>query len=266
MRLDSPNGLQLASTQTFALTYRSVISERRQLGNLIPSVVFPLLLAAVYTNQFERVLLLPGFPVVDSFLDFLLPATLIQSVSFGATDAGTELARDIENGFFDRLRSSPCARLPLLLGGLSGALVVSVVKGILIMTIFLLFGAEIAGGPAAAVAIVSAAVLLVLAIGGLGQVLAILTGSQEVVNSTFPLVFTSIFMSSAFFPTNLMSGWFRQVAEANPVTWVIDPARRLALEGWSWSDAGQALGIPLVVAIVTVTMAVFTLNRKLGAT
>jgi ABC-2 type transport system permease protein len=78
-------------------------------------------------------------------------------------------------------------------------------------------------------------------------------------------VFTSIFMSSAFFPTNLMSGWFRQVAEANPVTWIIDPVRRLVLEGWSWSDVGQALGVPLVISAVTVTMAVFTLNRKLGA-
>ena len=72
-------------------------------------------------------------------------------------------------------------------------------------------------------------------------------------------------MSSAFFPTNLMSGWFRQVAEANPVTWIIDPVRRLIHEGWSWSDVGQALGVPLVISAVTVTMAVFTLNRKLGA-
>jgi ABC-type multidrug transport system permease subunit len=62
-----------------------------------------------------------------------------------------------------------------------------------------------------------------------------------------------------------MSGWFRQVAEANPVTWIIDPVRRLVLEGWSWSDVGQALGVPLVISAVTVTMAVFALNRKLGA-
>ena len=142
---------------------------------------------------------------------------------------------------------------------------VAAAKGVLIVAIFLAFGAEIAGGPAAGVVIVVTAVLLVLAIGALGQVLAILTGSQEAVNATFPLVFTIIFMSSAFFPTNLMSGWFRQVAEANPVTWIIDPVRRLILEGWSWSDVGQALGVPLVISAVTVTMAVFTLNRKLGA-
>jgi ABC-2 type transport system permease protein len=258
-------GMRLAGVQTLALARRSVVSEWRQLGNVMPGIVFPLLLAAVYTHQFERVILLPGFPAVDSFLDFVLPASLLQSVSFGATEAGTELARDIENGFFDRLRASPCARLPLLLGRLGGAMVVAAAKGALIVAIFLAFGTEIAGGPAAILVIVAAAVLLVLAIGGLGQVLAILTGSQEAVNATFPLVFTSIFMSSAFFPTTLMSGWFRQVAEANPVTWIIDPIRRLILEGWSWSDVGQALGVPLAISVVTVTMAVVALDRRLGA-
>ncbi|MDP6492438.1 MAG: ABC transporter permease [Acidimicrobiales bacterium] len=266
MRLDSPTGLRLASAQTLALTRRSVVSEWRQLGNVLPGLVFPLLLAAVYTHQFERVILLPGFPAVDSFLDFVLPASLLQSVSFGATEAGTELARDIENGFFDRLRASPCARLPLLMGRLGGAMAVAAAKGVLIVMVFLMFGAEIAGGPAATVVVVAAAVLIVLAIGGLGQVLAILTGNQEAVNATFPLVFTSIFMSSAFFPTTLMSGWFRQVAEANPVTWIIDPVRRLILEGWSWSDVGQALGVPLVLSVITVTMAVVALDRRLGAT
>jgi ABC-type multidrug transport system permease subunit len=72
-------------------------------------------------------------------------------------------------------------------------------------------------------------------------------------------------MSSAFFPTNLMSGWFREVAEANPVTWIIDPIRRLVLEGWSWSDVGQALVIPSVISVATVTMAVAALNRKLSS-
>ena len=109
------------------------------------------------------------------------------------------------------------------------------------------------------------AVLLVLAIGGLGQVLAIRTGNQEAVNATFPLIFTSVFVSSAFFPTALMNGWFRVVAEANPVTWIVDPVRRLVIEGWSGTDALQALGVPLAISVVTVSMAVATLNRWLGA-
>ena len=34
----------------------------------------------------------------------------------------------------------------------------------------------------------------------------------------FPLVFVGIFISSAFFPTGLMKGWYQSVAEVNPIT------------------------------------------------
>ncbi|MBT4678210.1 MAG: ABC transporter permease, partial [Acidimicrobiaceae bacterium] len=65
-------------------------------------------------------------------------------------------------------------------------------------------------------------------------------------------------------PTALMSGWFRVVAENNPITWVIDPMRRLVIAGWSTGDAIQAMVVPAVMALVTVCLAVRALHRKLG--
>ena len=258
-------GLRIAGVQSLALAGRAMNAEWRQKGTVLPGLLFPLLLAAVYTNQFERATHLPGFPMVDSFLDFVLPATLVQAVSFGAAAAGAELARDIENGFFDRLRASPCARIPLLLGRLIGALVVAIIKGAMILAVFFACGAEVAGGIVAASVVVISAALLVLGIGGLAQVLAIRTGSQEAVAATFPLIFTSVFLSSAFFPTSLMSGWFREVAEINPITWIVDPLRRLVLEGWSTTDVLQALVVPASISVVTMLIAVSTLRSKLGS-
>ena len=108
------------------------------------------------------------------------------------------------------------------------------------------------------------ACLLVVVIGGLSQILAIRSGSQEVVGATFPLIFVMIFMSSAFFPTELMSGWFKQLAEFNPMTWIIDPLRRLMIVGWSWSDATTALGILLLGSVLITGASVRTLQKKLG--
>ncbi len=233
--------------------------------SVMPGLVFPLLLAAVYSQQFRRVLSLPGFPDVDSFLDFVLPACVVQAVSFGATAAGSELAVDMENGFLDRLLASPVARGPILLGRLIGSSVVAALKTVVILAVFLVFGAEVAGGPAAMVVVVAVAVLLVLVIGGVAQVMALRTRSQEAVNATFPLIFVSIFISSAFFPTGLMNGWFRTVAENNPLSWVINPVRRLVIEGWSAADAAQALGLPLVLALLTISAAVATLRRSLAS-
>ena len=58
-------------SQTMVLAQRSLVSEVRQIATVLPGLLFPLLLAFTYTEQFERVLSLPGFPEVDSFLDFL---------------------------------------------------------------------------------------------------------------------------------------------------------------------------------------------------
>ena len=74
-------------------------------------MIFPLVLAAIYGAQFSRATELPGFPEVDSFLQFILPASILQGVAFNAGDAGTGMATDIQNGFFDRLMSSPTSRL-----------------------------------------------------------------------------------------------------------------------------------------------------------
>ena len=260
----SPRSLRLSVAQTAVLARRSLVAEWRQLFSVLPGLVFPLLLAAVYTKQFQRALDLPGFPEVESFLDFILPASILQAVSFGASSAGMELALDIENGFLDRLLASPVARVPVLVGRLAGAAIVAAGKTLVIVAVFMVFGAEIAGGPAAVLVLLAVSSLLVLVIGGISQVLAIRTGSQEAVGATFPLIFVTIFMSSAFFPTSLMSGWFRVVAQNNPITWIVDPLRRLVVVGWSWTDAAAALGIPAVCAVGTVGAALAALQRKLS--
>ena len=251
--------------QSWELALRSIRNKTRHPFNALPSIIFPLLLAAVYAAQFQKALGLPGFPEVDSFLDFILPAAVLQSISFGATEAGGDLALDIESGFFDRLIASPVSRVSILVGRLAGSAVEAAVKTLVLIGVFMAFGAEIKAGIPGVLAIMVTSVLLALAIGGLGLVIALRTGSQEAVNSTFPLVFVTIFISSAFFPTELMTGWYGAVARRNPVTWVIDPVRRLVISGWSWSDVGQAFGITAGLGVVTIAAAVVALRLRLAA-
>ncbi|HJM35616.1 MAG TPA: ABC transporter permease [Acidimicrobiales bacterium] len=139
-------------------------------------------------------------------LDFILPGSIVQAVSFGATTAGTALALDIEDGFFDRLMVSPVSRVPILLGRLGGAAVIAAGKAIILILIFLACGARIKSGLGGAVIVTLTASLLVLAIGGLAQSMAIKTRSQEAVGATFPLIFVTIFHVVCFFP-NRAYGW-----------------------------------------------------------
>ena len=62
---------------------------------------------------------LPGFPT-DSFLAFALAVPFIQGALFATMNAGTDLARDIETGFLNRLSLTPMRGVALLLGSSAG--------------------------------------------------------------------------------------------------------------------------------------------------
>jgi ABC-2 type transport system permease protein len=252
--------------QATELALRSVRNTARQPQSWIPGLVFPLMLTAVYTAQFAKAIHQPGFPPVDSYLDFVLPASILQAVAFGATNGGTDFALDIENGFFDRLVSSPVSRVSILVGRLAGSAVFAGAQALALMGVFFAFGVRIQGGVPAAIVVVATAVLLALAIGALGLVLALRTSSQEAVQSTFPVIFVLLFVSSAFWPTSLMKGGYQWAARHNPITLIIDPVRRLVIEGWSWGDAAQALGITVALATVTTALAFLAMRRRLRAT
>jgi ABC-2 type transport system permease protein len=252
-----------ATRQAAYLTRRSVLSTIRSPTDWLPTFVFPLLIAAVYANQFDDATRLPAFPEVDSFLQFVLPAAILQGIAIGSANGGTDLALDIENGFFDRLVSSPVARLSILVGRIGGSALFAAIQATVLMLVFLAFGAPIAGGLAGAVGVVVIAVFLSIAIGGFSLAVALRTGSQEATQAMFPLTFTLIFISSAFFPTALMSGWYQTVAEINPFTLIIDPTRELVITGWSWSEFGSAIMFTLLVAAVSLSLAYRMYLRRL---
>ena len=249
--------------QARALGARSARGIARQPETWLPSLIFPLLIAGVNNSAMARAVALPGFPPVDSVLQFLLPATIVQGVMFGAVSGGSDLALDIENGFFERLLASPVARSAILVGRLVGGAALAVCQAVFFVVVFALFGARVEGGPAAVVVLAGMAVLVTLMIGGITAAIGVRTGKQESVDSTFPLVFILLFMSSAFFPTALMSGWYQQVAEHNPLSWMIDGARELVIYGFSWDAALVALAVPAVLAVFTIGLAVRQMQRRL---
>jgi len=250
--------------QSRALSMRAVLGIARQPQVFIPAIVFPLFFAALNSAAFERTTSLPGFPAADSFLDFLFPATVVQGVLFGGLGAASELAQDIESGFFERLISAPTRRVAILVGRLAGGAALGFFQALLFMGLFTLFGAEVAAGIGGIAVIAVAATILALFVGAVGSAMALKTGSVEAVQGSFPLIFISVFMSSAFFPRQLMQGWFKAVATYNPISWMIEAMRDLVLVGWDSGDALVAILVPVVGAALAVLLALFALRARLA--
>jgi ABC-2 type transport system permease protein len=251
--------------QTLVLARRSVLGTLRQPAMWFPALLFPLIIAAVNSAALGRSTSLPGFPDVTSFGQFLLVGTLTQGVLFGGIIGGSDVALDIENGFFERLVASPVARPAILVGRLAGSAVLGAVQAVLFIAIFAVFGAEIEGGVAAVAVLMLAASVLAVAVGGFAAGLGLRTGSQEAVQNAFPLLFVLVFVSSAFFPTALMKGWYQTVAEANPITWMIDAMRSLVIDGFSATEALTAIGVAAGLAVITLTLATTQFRWRLRA-
>lgn len=254
-----------AVRQSWQLSRRAIFAVVRQPQVVFPSIFFPLFFAALNSAAFDRITSeQPAFAAqFDSFLDFLLPATVLQGVLFGSTQAGTEMANDIENGFFDRLLASPVSRTSILVGRLAGGAVLGAVQAVFFTAVLVAFGASLEGGVAALLVLVATAALLGVGIGGFGVMLGIRTGSAEAVQGAFPLIFVLMFTSSAFFPRELMTGWYRTVATYNPISWILESLRELISFGWSFEEAAVALGCSLAVAALSVALGLRALRRRL---
>jgi ABC-2 type transport system permease protein len=221
------------SYQVWLIARRSVVRTFRQPGVWIPPLTFPLMLMAVNSNGLRAATHLPGFPT-RSFLAFFLPFSFLQGALFASGIAGTDLARDIDTGFLNRLALTPVRGAALLLGQIGGVVGLGALQAVLYLAVGLAFGVHIVAGIGGALVILVLAVLIAAAWGTVGLWLALRTGSSEGVQSQFPLLFFATFISSMNLPRNLIEvAWFRDIATGNPVSYMIEGLRSLVIEGWN---------------------------------
>lgn len=251
--------------QTWALSKRSILALWRQPALVVPSLIFPLFFAALGTASFSRATSIPGFPEVDSYLDFALAGSVVQGILFGSTVGATALATDIENGFFDRLLSSPSTRTGIIVGRMAGGMAYGFFQTVFFIVVLLPFGLSIKGGVPGVLTMAVGGTVLALAVGALMSAMAIRTGSSEAVQGAFPLLFIALFFSSAFFPRETMSGIYATLADYNPISYLVEGLRDLTIEGFTASAAFRAVVIPGILAVLAVTLSLRTLQKRLGA-
>jgi ABC-2 type transport system permease protein len=252
--------------QISLIARRSLVRTLRQPGVVIPPLTFPLMLMAVNSNGLKAATQLPGFPT-HSFLAFFIPFSFIQGALFASGIAGTDLARDIDTGFLNRLALTPMRGAALLLGQMGGAVGLGAIQAVLYLLIGILAGVRIESGVAGALLILVLAVLIAVGFGALGLWLALRTGSGEGVQSMFPLLFFFTFISSMNLPRNLIEvDWFRDIATLNPVSYMIEALRSLVIEGWNAQALALGFGMTIALVLGAMTLAARGLRVRMART
>jgi len=251
--------MSVIAHQVWLIARRSLVRTARQPGVWIPPLTFPLILMAVNSNGLRAATRLPGFPT-HSFLAFFVPFAFMQGALFASAIAGTDLARDIDNGFLNRLALTPIRGASLLLGEIGGAVGLGAIQAVVYLSIALAAGVHIDAGVPGAVLILVLAILVAAGFGTLGLWLALRTGSGEGGQSMFPLLFFLLLISSMNMPRNLIEvSWFRDAATVNPVSYMIEALRSLVIVGWD----GQALALGFGFAIALIALSLVLSARQL---
>ena len=187
----------------------------------------------------------------------MLAGAMMQSLMLAGNSGGIALAVDIEMGFTDRLFSAPIPRFAIVLGRLAGTAALGLFASLWFLAIGLIFGATIVSGvPGALIAIVlvtSAA----MAVGGIGAAIALRTGSASVVQGLFPLVLVVLFVSTSFFPQELMIEPAKTIAKYNPLSFIVNGIRDPMISGITASDL-----IDAVLAIVGIVVLGLVLSAR----
>lgn len=252
--------------QVGLLAGRAIRRILRNPAQMVFPIVFPLVLLAVNAAGLDAATTLPGFPA-DSYLDFALAIPFMQGALFAALNGGQDLARDIEGGFLDRLAMTPLSGAALLAGQLGGALFMGLISAVLYLVVGVAFGVGIASGVGGALVLLALSLAISSAFACFGTFVALRAGTGEAVQGFFPLFFVLLFLSSAFFPRDLIEqDWFATIATYNPVSYMVEGIRSLVISGWDGQALAQAFAIALIAIVGFLALSARALRTRLVRT
>lgn len=256
---------------SLALAGRALRVSLRRPQFLGPLLLFPSILLAVNTGGLSQATNLPGFwadygvsAPYPSFFQFQLAAAMCQSLLLGGVATGIAVALELEMGFFDRLVASPIPRASIVAGRLlaAGAIAVAQLSWFILLSI--IFGAGVSDGIPGLVEVYLIGSLAGIGFAGIGVTLALRAGNASTVQGVFPLVFVILFLSSAFFPPNLLSSPADVVAKWNPLSYVANGIRAPIIGASGYEAQLEGLAAAVGLALVFGALATLSLRKRLG--
>ena len=217
-----------AVSDTLTITRRNLLVWMRVPAYIVFTVIQPVLFVLMFRYVFGGAVRVTG----TNYVNFLMPGIIAQTAAFATFGTAIALAQELKKGVIDRLKSMPMARSAVL----AGRLVADTAR--MLVTILIVIGVGYAvsfrfeNGAVPAILMVVLSIAFGVAICVISAFTGLAIGDEESVQA-FGLIwlFPITFLSSAFVPIATMPGWLQAFANNQPVTYIVDTMRALALGG-----------------------------------
>jgi ABC-2 type transport system permease protein len=232
--LPRPTHAAGALTTTLGVARRTVLRNVRNPQVFILGMVQGAMFLLIFRYVFGGAITTNGV----RYVDFLVPGFVGTGVLFSGMTASIGAAGDLQEGFFDRLRSLPVPRVAIAAGRVLADTILATIG----LTVTTLVGFAMGfrtsaplGGLLLAVAL---CVFAAFAFTWLFVLLGLIAGNPQAAQSLGLLVFPFTFVSSAFVPVESMPGWMQAFARNQPLTQIVSAVRAFTLG----DDAQRVLG------------------------
>jgi ABC-2 type transport system permease protein len=233
-------------TQSLAIAAVELKKLIRDPTELLSRGVQPVLWLLVFGQVLGRA---RGIPTGGtSYLAFMTPGILAQSVLFSAIFYGIAVIWERDLGIVQKLLVSPAYRGALVFGKAISAGLRGIAQAMIIYGLAGLMGIGLRLEPGPVLGAVVAVVLGSAVFSAFSLLIACLVKTRERFMGigqvlTMPLFFAS----NAIYPVALMPDWLRGIARLNPLTYLVDALRGLMIQG---GESVYGLGLDFAVLLV----------------
>jgi ABC transporter DrrB family efflux protein len=244
-----------AVSDTLAITQRNLLVWMRVPAYIVFTVIQPVIFVLMFRYVFGGAIAVPG--IRGGYVSFLMPGIIGQTAAFATFGTAIALAQELKKGVIDRLRSMPMARSAVLAGRLVADTARMTITILIVLAVGYAVGFRFQNGVGPAILMIVLAVVFGVAICVIAAFTGLAIGDEESVQA-FGLIwlFPLTFLSSAFVPISTMPGWLQAFANNQPVTFVINTMRALAIggpiEANLWKSLAWLAGIFIVFAPLAV--------------
>jgi ABC-2 type transport system permease protein len=236
----------------FAIAATEMQKLRRDPTEIFTRAVQPALWLLVFGQVFTRTRAIPTGSL--SYLDFMAPGVLAQSVLFTAIFYGIAVIWERDLGIVHKLLVSPAPRGALVFGKALAAGVRALTQALIIVLLTLLLGVRVRLDPLALLGVAGVVVLGGAVFATLSFVIACVVKTRERFMGIGQVITMPLFFASnAIYPLSLMPPWLQLIARYNPLTYLVDALRTLMVQGGAGAVPLSAdVGVLLVFFVVLV--------------
>jgi ABC-2 type transport system permease protein len=215
---------------------RELIRYRSDRLRMVTTLIQPLLFLFVLGSGLQRLSSAGTHGV--SLKTFIYPGILCISVMFTAMFSAASIVWDREFGFLREMMVAPVRRSSIVIGKCLGGASVACIQGVIVMCLAGLV--NVPYDPLLLLGIFGLQLLLAFTITAFGVMVAIrIKQMQSFMGVMQMIVMPMFFISGALFPASGLPGWLTVLNRLDPLTYAVDPMRRLIFNHLSISPAAR---------------------------